>query len=228
MDARPRTPSLALGRRLGVFICVLAFACSIMSAAARADVVASPSTTFAVGSAPMQQAERLAVRHWGATVCGGSVDVKWTTLDADVNATSSWLATDSNAPFADPAHNTLCEVDLNSTQTFDWPKFCTVVIHEFGHLTGHPHSDNANDVMSAYYSTPAPECTDGSTATDFAVPLPSSTSSSAQPASLPANRSTTRAAARKAAAKCRRVRRSKKASAAAKRAACRAARHSIR
>jgi hypothetical protein len=222
MDGRRRTLSLAHGRRLGVLICVLAFAYSAMAPAGRADVAAAPSVTFALGSAAMQQAERLAVAHWGVPVCGGVVDIKWTTLDSPINATSSWLATDPNAPFADPANNTQCEIDLNIAQSFDWPKFCTVVIHEFGHLTGHEHSPDPNDIMSPYYTQPAPECTDGSSAPDVAVPVSSASTTTTQPVSAPSRRSTMRA--RKAAAKCRRARRSKKASAAAKRAACRTAR----
>jgi hypothetical protein len=43
--------------------------------------------------------------------------------------------------------------------TFDWAQFCTVLVHEYGHLTGHPHTADGDGVMSPIYRAPLPACT---------------------------------------------------------------------
>ena len=119
--------------------------------------VAHPEVAFAVGSPPMQTAIQLAKAHWGTNPCGGNVTLVWSALDTSINAQSAW--TNPRSAYDNPDLNTDCTVTFNPVADFDWPKFCTVTVHEFGHLSGKPHVNDSNDVMSPYYTKPVPECT---------------------------------------------------------------------
>src|SRR4051812_19911601 len=128
-----------------------------------------PEVAFAVGSAPQQLAVQLAKAHWGTNPCGGNVTVVWEALDPDINAQSTW--TNPRSAYDNPDLNTDCRVTFNPVASFDWPKFCTVTVHEYGHLSGRPHVPDPNDVMSAYYNKPVPECT-ANAPTGFEPPAP--------------------------------------------------------
>jgi len=117
----------------------------------------APSTQFPVGGPSMQAAREIADRYWGADPCGGAVTLAWTSQAPTLNAAATWTAV-GNDLYGDPAHNTNCTVAFNNDQAFDWPTLCTVLVHEFGHLTGHPHSGILNDVMAAVFSQPIPQC----------------------------------------------------------------------
>jgi hypothetical protein len=95
--------------------------------------------------------------HWGMTPCGGKVSIAWGALDPSINAQSSWVNPVDD--FAQPSLNTDCQVTLSTGTWWDWPKLCTVVIHEIGHLTGHDHVADPTDIMYFAYVQPAPECT---------------------------------------------------------------------
>jgi hypothetical protein len=128
------------------------------AAVAVAATGARPATTrFAVGSPAVATAQQVARAHWGSDPCGGAVDIVWKRQAGDVNAVSLW-STATTAPYADPADNSDCEIDLNSAAAWDWPKLCTVIVHEYGHLTGHDHDPRAGRLMSAVYATPLAEC----------------------------------------------------------------------
>jgi hypothetical protein len=116
-----------------------------------------PEVAFAVGSVPMQTAIGLAKAHWGTNPCGGNVTIVWSQLDPSINAQSAW--TNPRSAYDNPDLNTDCTVTFNPVADFDWPKFCTVTVHEYGHLSGKPHVNDSNDVMSPYYTKPVPECT---------------------------------------------------------------------
>jgi hypothetical protein len=58
----------------------------------------------------------------------------------------------------DPSTYSDCSITYNLDVDWDWPKLCTVVEHELGHLSGHDHVNDPHDVMSPYYVFPAPEC----------------------------------------------------------------------
>jgi hypothetical protein len=118
--------------------------------------ITGPARRFAADSRAMAVAESIARAYWGRDACGGHVTLEWMNLGRTTNARSLWRnAVDS---YADPDRNTDCRIEFNERAEFDWPKFCTVVVHEYGHLTGHPHVPDPGDVMAAVYSTPLIEC----------------------------------------------------------------------
>ena len=120
-------------------------------------IAASSAAAQTAPQAWMDNARAMADQHWGFDPCQGDVTITWAKLPADQNAVSTWL--NPHADYGDPDHNTQCTVTFNARQDWDWPKLCTIAIHEFGHLAGHAHSDDPNDVMFAYYvGTNAPEC----------------------------------------------------------------------
>jgi len=166
-----------------------------------------PEVVFAVGSAPMQEAIQLAKAHWGTNPCGGTVNIVWDNLDADINAQSTW--SNPRSAYDNPDLNNDCQVEFNSIASFDWPKFCTVTIHEFGHLSGKPHSPDSNDIMAPYYNTPAPECLANTPAgfksgAPAAPPAPSPARTASAVRTTPAPTAAPAAAKKKAAAKKRR------------------------
>jgi hypothetical protein len=121
-----------------------------------AQTTHDPAQRFPVWGAAVKRATQLAVHHWGLDPCGGHVAVRWARIDPGVNARSTWDFV-PGAP-DDPRARTNCVIALNAASGYDWPKLCTILIHEYGHLTGHAHSDDEDDVMSPYYSEPATMC----------------------------------------------------------------------
>jgi hypothetical protein len=150
---------------------------AILSAASpgHADDV-PPATRFAVGSPAMAVAQQIAQANWGMDACGGQVAIEWGTDDANINARSFWANPVSSYDNADL--NTQCRIVFNATMTFSWPKFCTVLVHEYGHLTGHPHTTDGPDVMSPIYRAPLPACT---TADPSAPPAPATVTTTTAP-----------------------------------------------
>lgn len=136
---------------------LLACACSMLLAATSA---ATAHAGFAgespVGSARVSAALRIADGHWGAAPCKGLATLTWSTQAPNVNAISSW--SNMGDPYAAWGGNFDCTIAMNPAARWDWPKFCTVIVHEVGHLEGHPHSADPDDVMAPYYSQPAPDC----------------------------------------------------------------------
>src|SRR3954470_3132600 len=118
--------------------------------------VAHPEQVYAAGTQQMQTAQALAKQHWGTDPCGGQVEIVWSGLASDINAQSSW--TNPTSAYDNPSQNGDCKITFNPGAEYDWPKFCTVTVHEYGHLAGRPHVNNDDDVMSPYYVKPVPEC----------------------------------------------------------------------
>jgi hypothetical protein len=116
----------------------------------------APEARFAVGTPAMQAAQAIAVGHWGVDPCAGAVEIAWVPLDEHVNGISSWSVT--RGAYEAPEDNRDCRIELNTEMAFDWPKFCTVLVHEYGHLAGHPHDEHPGHLMSAVYSRPLAEC----------------------------------------------------------------------
>lgn len=128
---------------------LLAVAAALLTTASNAYAAPSPQQRWPIGGTAFQTARQIAVEHWGMDPCHGDVDIAWGRLPAGENAESTW--TNQFQDYGDPAHNTRCDVMFNVRQDWDWPKLCTVFVHELGHLAGNAHSDDRNDVMYAYY-----------------------------------------------------------------------------
>lgn len=97
------------------------------------------------------EAWSIATAHYGVP-CGGPVAISWNHAGSSVNARSTWMTADTR----DPSNYTECAITFNYDVAWDWPKLCTVMEHEVGHLTGHVHEEDA--IMSTYYNGPSPEC----------------------------------------------------------------------
>lgn len=165
-------------------VCAL-LALALVPSAARADD-APPAVPVPAADALMTTAHSLAVARWGMDPCGGQVTVSWAHMGAGINARSQWMSTDVR----DASTYSDCAISYNLDVDWDWPKLCTVVEHELGHLSGHDHVNDPHDVMSPYYVFPSPECAAGQQAQ---APTPT-------PAPAPAPRKTTSpASSRKAA-----------------------------
>ena len=137
------------GHRRKLLLAVAVAVASLASIAPTASAT-TPAQQWPVNGPAMRQARQIAVQHWGMNPCNGEVAITWSKLAADENATSTWV--NPFHDYGDPKGNSLCSVAFNISQDWDWPKFCTVFVHEFGHLAGNPHSDDPNDVMFAYYT----------------------------------------------------------------------------
>ena len=149
MDGRSRSRTTT-SHALRAASLVLAAAAFFSTAAARAD------GAVPVDAGQVHAASDIAKTYWHATPCADQVAVGWSALDATVNATSTW----SNPvdAYSAPEQNAQCSITFNSALSWDWTRFCSILVHEYGHLTGHPHSADPADVMYAYYVAPVAEC----------------------------------------------------------------------
>jgi matrixin len=127
---------------------------ALAAAAAPGTAAAAPRLAVPAAATPMTVAHGLAVARWGTDPCGGKVAVSWQHMGLRVNALSRWMMTSAT----DPGTYFDCTISYNLDVRWDWPKLCTVVEHELGHLAGHAHVDDPEDVMSPYYYRPTPEC----------------------------------------------------------------------
>jgi hypothetical protein len=167
MDGSPLPFSL---RRLGALAAIVLAGLVAAAVPARADD--APATVrWPVGGPALRTAMDLAAGHWGMAPCAGRVAVSWEDLGDGLNAQSSW-ANDVD-PYRQPSRNTECEIVLNAGEEWDWPKLCTVVVHEVGHLTGHDHVDDPDDVMYYAYNAPVRECAVTPAPAEGGAPAPS-------------------------------------------------------
>jgi hypothetical protein len=137
-------------------------------------------TQFAVDSPAMIQAELIAVKYWGTSPCGGTVSVSWAALDPSINGSSNWW--NPVSAYGNAGQNTQCRITLNQNQAFDWRMFCTVMVHEIGHLVGQQHTTDETSVMYPIYIAPITECTgqpDGSPAAAPVAPQAKAAAASA-------------------------------------------------
>lgn len=114
------------------------------------------SIRYAPGTPGMLAAQDIARRQWGVDPCNGQVAISWGTDEPTINARSYWA--NPRSAYDAPQLNVQCRIVLNTQLGFDWAKFCTVVVHEYGHLAGHPHVADGPDVMSPLYRAPLPAC----------------------------------------------------------------------
>lgn len=114
-----------------------------------------PRAEFAVGGGAMQRAQRIARRYWGQDPCGGRISLSWDESDPRAFAIASWGDPDGLGDlnlFYD------CRIDFNADGPWGWPMFCTVMVHEYGHLLGLDHSADVHDVMYPGYREPTSMC----------------------------------------------------------------------
>ena len=138
-----------------LLLCFLV-AIALLPAAAQADI-SLPQVPVPASDALSSTAHALAVAHWGVDPCAGQVTVTWAHMGPGINARSQWMSYDIH----NPATYSQCSITYNLDVDWDWPKLCTVIEHELGHLAGHDHVDDPHDVMSPYYVYPTPECAAG-------------------------------------------------------------------
>lgn len=117
---------------------------------------ASPDQQFPVGSPAIAKAKEVATGVWGRDACGGNVQMVWTALEPGTNATASWR--NPSDAWNNAGENFDCRIDINPQAAYDFPKLCTVLVHELGHLNGQQHTPQPNQLMSAFYTDPIPQC----------------------------------------------------------------------
>jgi hypothetical protein len=154
------------------------------------EPVGAPDRRWPVGGQAMQAALGIAAQQWGGTPCGGQIALSWTPLEPGTNATASWR--NPTHAWDNPSANFDCRIELSPAADYDWRKFCTVVVHEVGHLAGRQHAGDPDDVMAAVYRAPLPACS--------ATPEPGAPAAAPR-AATPQPRLARRAAARRTTAR---------------------------
>ena len=144
---------LRIGARLRTLIAAVFVSTVALSATSGAQA-ATPSAQRLAADGSWTRAYDTALRYWGKTPCSGQVAASWDSLDRDLNALASW----ATHPGASADTFTNCSVRFNADVEWDYATYCTVAIHEVGHLLGHEHSNEDGNVMSHVTTTTVPAC----------------------------------------------------------------------
>jgi Matrixin len=195
MDGTKHRPRL-----LVALLCAALLALALAPVAARADD--DPAARWPAGGSTLHLLLAMGADHWGMTPCGAKVSIRWAALDPSLNAQSSWVNPVDD--FAQPSRNSDCQVTLSTAATWDWPKLCTVVIHEIGHLDGHDHVADQTDIMYFSYVQAAPECAAMAEPIETGVPAAAPRAVATPPRTKPARVAKARVVKRRTKAKRRR------------------------
>ena len=136
---------------------------------------------FSASTEAIQYAYALAVGYWHRTPCGGTVAFAWSDAPGSRMATAYWTSDRSG----DPDHYWNCRIVLHRESATDWPRFCTIVVHEVGHLTGHGHVRDRSSVMYPFYVGPRGPCTRPQPTPATSQPAPQSTPPPSPPPDAP-------------------------------------------
>jgi hypothetical protein len=139
---------------------------------------ADPSWSMAT-----QAAVSVAVGTWGEACGGRPVLIQWGDASAATGdpRTAAWAAwADSTGSYlgyaGQAADRTGCRIMVDSDIARDerlssWPAwgwYCTMLVHEYGHLTGHDHSPDPANVMATEAANVFPACDDAAQWRNFA------------------------------------------------------------
>jgi hypothetical protein len=192
-------PRWAARRAIAAALTLLAIAGGAGTAVADDAPTTAPAARWPAAGPAVQTAMALGAQRWGFSPCHGHVAATWAPLDGGLNAEASW--TNPADPYLEPSRNDDCAVTLSTRVDWDWPKLCSVVIHEVGHLAGHDHVADPGDIMYFTYMRPEPECTATPEPAPGPVPAPPPTAARQAGAPRAATRTARKTPRRKAAVK---------------------------
>jgi Matrixin len=113
----------------------------------------APAAVAEPGYGEAREALHIAIDKWGST-CTERPQVRFRTLRSDTLGMARWQGM-WDIP---PREREDCEILLNSRKDWTWLKLCTTVVHEYGHLDGHDHSESEESVMEREYTHPYKGC----------------------------------------------------------------------
>jgi hypothetical protein len=100
---------------------------------------------FRQGRPASERAETVARATWGTLPCNGRVRLRFAPLPAELNAVSEWTQVVGSGELL------TCTVTFNARMRWRYVRFCSILVHEYGHLTGHAHTSDRADVMYPRY-----------------------------------------------------------------------------
>jgi len=81
--------------------------------------------------------------YWGGTRCT-AIKFDYRPLPGRIIAQAQWYTNSNDSVYLD------CSITFNTDPTkvkVSFYHYCAALIHEYGHLSGHPHSTNPNNLM---------------------------------------------------------------------------------
>lgn len=94
----------------------------------------------ALGATRQARAQAIALRYWDGTKCDGTIRIVTRPLPYLTLAHATFMVTLSGG-------YTNCAIVFNSRRWESFPRYCAVMVHEYGHLDGKHHSADPWSVM---------------------------------------------------------------------------------